>query len=192
MILKPREFQRVVLVRMGEGGLADDLDAKGSIFRSVPNFDDSVPYDPQLIVEAIVRLLAALVPGRTAVGPHFTLRLHRGPDTKNALPTESRVADSLLDKISAAYNGYRRSSLIKMSQALDVVQSDPRVRELVLGNNLVSMFMKTASAPIASLDSVAYMMGAHLEDRGLLHTTAVDAMVANNKWMADIHAAERS
>jgi hypothetical protein len=55
----------------------------------------------------------------------------------------------------------------------------------------MSMFSKTASVEeIADLDSVAYMLSAHLSDPALLSTTAVaDAMAVANPWLHEELAA---
>lgn len=49
------------------------------------------------------------------------------------------------------------------------------------------MFSKTASTPpVVDLDSVAYLMGAHLSDRALLNNTAVARAVAvSNPWLLE-------
>jgi hypothetical protein len=188
IVLKPREFQRIILVRMGEGGLADELDSQQKVFKQVRGFDDSVPYDREFIDDRLVALLSSLLRERTSFSSPFVLRSMKAERVKKALPTESRIAHPLLDKISAAYNGYRRNVMLKLSQAVEAVQSDPKLREAVLGNNLVNMFSKTSSAlPVVSLDSLSYLMGAHLEDRGLLANTAVaDAIAVTNSGLLGV------
>jgi hypothetical protein len=71
---------------------------------------------------------------------------------------------------------------MKLSQATEVVESDPQLRETVLGDGLVNMFSKQASStPTLSIDSMAYLMGAYLEDRSLLSNTGIaTAMVVSN------------
>jgi hypothetical protein len=185
MILKPREFQRIVLVRMGEGGLADDLDARRLVFRQVKGFDDSLePAITALALQRIISLLGDLVAQRTALGPRFRLRIILGKKADNSLPTRQHGPDALLDKVSAAYNGYRRAALSQLAQVVEAVSGDSKLREVVLGENLSDVLEKTASGPILSLDSVAYVMSAHLADRSLLLSTAV-ASAATNPWLLD-------
>ena len=102
---------------------------------------------------------------------------------KITLPTPSQVEHSLLDKISATYNGHWRSLKVKMSQATEMVQSDPKLLEAVLGDGLVNMPSKTASrTPVATHDSVSYLKGTHFSDRSLLSNTAVvNATAESNK-----------
>lgn len=183
-VLKPEEFQHLVLTKMGEREMADELLHGNTVFRKVASFRHTdVEFSKEAISDTIP-LLQDLVKERTAFGDAFVLRsLSSGDESKKALPTPSPVEHSLLDKISAAYNGYRRSLMMKMSQATEMVQSDPKLREAVLGEGLVNMFSKTASrTQIVTHDSVAYLMGAHFSDRSLLSNTAVaDAIAVSNK-----------
>lgn len=182
-VLKPEEFQHLVLTKMGEMAAADDFLRHNQVFQKVASVSHSLIEFDEDARKTVVPLLSDLVKDRTAFGSSFLLRTASfEKEAKNALPTPSTVKHSLLDKISAAYNGYRRELMMKMSQATEMVQSDPKLREAVLGDGLVNMFAKTASAsPIVTHDSVAYMTGAHFSDRGLLSTTAVaEAIAANN------------
>lgn len=173
MLLKPHEFQRIVLRRMGEDDLVEKLDREHKVFRSVPEFDFGGlgSKDP---LDSVFELLKKYVKERTALGPSFQIRvIISGGSPKNVLPTRRTVEHPLLDKVSAAYNGYRRSVLKKLSQVVSEVRSDPRLREEVLGEGLGNMFSKTASTEILSLDSMKYFLGAHLQDRSLLCSDAV-------------------
>lgn len=184
IVLKPEEFQHIVLSKMGEAELAEELAKNNQVFRKVASFQHTpVEFAKEAMAE-VVPLLEDVVRQRTAFGEAFLLRSVSSEEAfKNPLPTPSPVEHSLLDKISAAYNGYRRSLMMKMSQAAEMVESDPRLRESILGDGLVNMFSKTASrVPVVTLDSVSYMMGAHFSDRGLLSNTATaEAIAESNK-----------
>lgn len=192
IVLKPREFQRIVLVRMGEDELADNLHRANRVFRPVHRFDDSL--EPNFDeVERIVRLLLPYIRSRSALGGHLHIRLVMPTqEIKKTLPTQVPVAHPLLDKISAAYNGYRRNMMLKLSQAREAVEGDSKLREAILGETLSNMFMKTSSVPpVHTLNSVAYMMSAHLSDRSLLSNTAVATAiaVANKSLFDEEHSA---
>lgn len=181
-VLKPEEFQHLVLMKMGEVELADHLHRDGLVFQKVAAFHHT---DVEFVKEAVdeaLPLLQDMVKDRTAFGESFVLRSMSSEESmKNPLPTPSPVEHSLLDKISAAYNGYRRSFMMKMSQAAEMVQSDPKLREAVLGDGLVNMFSKTASSTqVVTHDSMSYLMGAHFSDRSLL-SNASTAIAASNK-----------
>ena len=194
IVLKPHEFQRVVLKRMGEDELADDFSSANKVFKPSSSFSptDVDPGSSEL-VKNLVSKVTDLIRSRSAFGEPFQIRVMiSSSGRKIPLPTPTPVEHPLLDKISTAYNGYRRDLLMKLSQATEVVESDPQLRETVLGDGLVNMFSKKASAaPTLSTDSVAYLMGAYLEDRGLLCTTAVaQAMaVSNPSLLAEEHSA---
>ncbi len=177
IVLKPHEFQRIVLIRMGEHGLADKLDEHGSVFRGVDSVDDSVQPDPSVLGGGVKDALRGMVPSRSGLGQPLQIRVMRISIAKIPLPTRSSIAHPLLDKVSAAYNGYRRNLLTKLSQVENVIQSDPSLRNEILGTTLSGLFTKTANSSLLSLDSVAYMMGAYITDKDLLLDSAsVDAV----------------
>jgi hypothetical protein len=184
IVLKPEEFQYLVLEKMGEAELADILSNETLVFHKTASFHHT---DIEFIKEAVdssISLLRDVVKERTVFGEPFVLRTAAPSEApKNPLPTPSPVEHSLLDKISAAYNGYRWSLMMKLSEASEMVESDSRLREAVLGDGLVNMFSKTASrSPLITRDSVAYMMGAHFSDRSVLSNAAVvDAIAESNK-----------
>ncbi len=180
IVLKPREFQRLVLVRMGERELADDLDSRGQIFTESSSFDNSLSIDKEKLNPAIKELLSSLVGLRSGFGFPLQMRIIRISSTpKKTLPTESAIDHPLLNKVAAAYNGYRQSLVEKLSQAEEVIMNDPKLREEVFGDSLVNMFTKTASTSILSPDSLSYFAGVHLQNRDLLSDTLVDAGVSS-------------
>lgn len=178
IVLKPQEFQRLVLVRMGEVDLADDLEARKLVFRQSESFDNSLSIDKEKFNPLIKDLLSSLVGSRSGFGVPLQMRVIRiSTSPKKTLPTESSIDHPLLDKVAAAYNGYRRSVIEKLSQAEEVIMNDPKLREEVTGDSLVNMFTKTAGTSILSPDSLSYFSGVHLQNRNLLSDTLVDARV---------------
>lgn len=178
VVLKPHEYARVVLRRMGEDELVEAMERHLCEPQPVHEFHDS-PLDIDDHVDAVRDLIHAarrLIPARTAFGAPFAIRIQM-VRPKIPLPTRSPVEHPLLDKVSAAYNGYRRELMMKIGQATELVQRDPQLRELVLGEGLTTMFSKTASAPVLSLNSMAYVMGAFLADRSLLADAALDPLL---------------
>lgn len=175
IVLKPREFQRIILVRMGEKSLANGFDDHHQVFKQSTEFDNSVKVDKDHLNPALMGVLKSLIGLRSGFEAPLQSRVLRFD--KKTLPTETQVDHPLLNKIGAAYNGYRRSLLQKLSQAEEVVQNDPKLRDAVMGSQLVNMFTKTASAPVISLDSISYFAGAHLQNRDLLLDTPIDVDV---------------
>lgn len=184
IVLKPREFQRIILVRMGNGDFADDLDDNRLTFRDVDSFDDSLNIDP-IGAPSIVRdLLRKFVEGRSGLGQPLTKRVIRIHIHKMPLPTHKPFEHPLLDKISAAYNGYRRTLMTKLSQVEEVIQGDPMLRDQVMGVKLSDVFMKTANSSLLSNDSRAYMMGAYFTNRELLFTSDVTGVMSETTQLA--------
>lgn len=177
IVLKPHEFQHLVLRRMGEDDLLAKLDREHKVFRETSEFgscDIDTPLDEAFSV------LKKYIKERTALGTPFRIRVMiAGRGAKNALPTRDPIGHSLLDKVSAAYNGYRRNVLEKISQVMSDVNSDPRLVEELLGDGL-SMMFKTASDDLLTTDSVQYLLGAYLQDRSLLANSVAGAAITNN------------
>lgn len=175
MVMKPREFQTMILIKMGHADLARKLTANNQVFSQVHGFNDSVPLDFDAIDQEVKETLIPYLEKRSAFGIPFQMRklAHQKP-----LPTPTPIRHSLLDKIAAAYNGYRRNLMMKLSQATDATKRDPQLRELIMGESLVSGFSKTASVSPIVPNSVEYFVGAHLQDRGLLSNNTVAKLVA--------------
>ena len=190
IVLRPPEFQRLILMKMGKEDFADELNERGQVFKPSDEFED-IGIDVNCcgeIEECLKNAKEQLddaVRNRSAFGRPFTLRLSfhsraEVPAGKKPLPTSSSVTHPLLDKLGSAYNGYRRDVLMKLSQAEEVVQRDPRLREMFTGNGLSEIFMKTASnTPIVSLDSMKYLLGAHFANRGLFSDPIVAETIAS-------------
>jgi len=157
----------------------------------VPEFDfGGMPktLDP---IDRVFELLKKYVRARTGLGSNVSIRIIIGADgAKNALPTRKPVEHPLLDKVSAAYNGYRRSVLKKLSHVVEAVKSDQELREVILGDGISTMFSKTASPEILTLDSMRYFLSAHLQDRSMLSNDAVaGAAVMDQDLFTELHSA---
>lgn len=180
IVLKPAEFQRIVLVRMGNGDFADRLDTQHSTFAPGTSLDSLINPDPSLLSPSVLQLLRSYIGARSGLGQSLVLRELREKTAKAGkipLPTPSFIDHPLLNKISAAYNGYRRNLLTKLSQVERVIHSDPSLREEILGTSLSGLFSKTAASSVFSHNSMEYMMGAYITNKDLMITpAAVNAM----------------
>ncbi|RLE58633.1 MAG: hypothetical protein DRJ35_07550 [Thermoprotei archaeon] len=108
IILKPHEFQRIVLVRIGKKDLADKLDEEGKVFSPVEEIGDMPPISHDDFMPHIFSIIRDLLPFRSVFAPfHETPIRIRRIITIVCRPRQ-QVKDELLDKISAAYNGYRK------------------------------------------------------------------------------------
>jgi hypothetical protein len=183
--LKPQEFQTIVLVKMGYADWARELNDNNLVFRQVPGVIDQVGLDMKAVNSKLAADLMSVVQYRTAFGEPFALRrLGFEKTNQKALPTPNPITHSLLDKISAAYNGYRQNLLLKISQAAAAVEGDPQLRQALNGRMLINMFAKTASVPTLNLDSVAYIAGAYMAS-SLFSNAAVTMAVSADRWLQD-------
>lgn len=113
MVLKPREFQELVLSALGQGDLAELLKETGKLF---PASDESEPMglSEDQFSPGLARALVGEMAGRSAYGPLIERRvLILAASPKNEGPPSSSHPEPVLNKIGAAYNGYR-SQLIEM------------------------------------------------------------------------------
>lgn len=137
MVLRPREFQRIILVNSGAKPMADHLDEVGMTFPKVDEMED-MPMSSGGFNSALAKLLLPLFGERSGFGPAVEKRviilLGRG-DAEKASESKSKAASSLspevLRKIGAAYNSYRQNvmNLIPESQSM-LLQSGLRDSDL--------------------------------------------------------------
>ena len=126
MVLRPREFQRIILTSSGGGRLADDLDRRGEIF---PRVEESLPVPFGGFSSALASLLLPLLLGRSGFGPAIEKRVivlvGRGEEKKEkkAAWTPSSLSSDVLRKIGAAYNGYRQGVMNLVVEAQDMIGS---------------------------------------------------------------------
>lgn len=175
MVLKPREFQRVVLIRMGEPDFADELDKKQMTFGHTNDIDDSIPMGEEHVDSRLKELLTLLGLGRDRSIAAPTLRrrilimISRGGEPVNK-PELKTSKDPVMKKIAAAYNGYRRSLIKKATSIQQYMTTDPQLRADLFGSSMAEAFAggidKVASASAFSPNSLAYLMGAYT-DRGI-------------------------
>jgi hypothetical protein len=106
MLLKPKEFQRIVIICMKKKPLADRLEDSNILFS--PS-EESVPMAslrPNLFTPPIADLLKHLIPRRSFHAPFIMRRAIK----IKAVPSEDfkEINHPLLDKIGSAYNNYRQ------------------------------------------------------------------------------------
>jgi hypothetical protein len=177
IVLKPREFQRIMLVGMGDRGLADELDAKNMTFGPTQEVDESIPVDQGLSDERLQQLLqsSGAVRNRSIASPALQRRAQeaRRPAGMPAPSTPARPDSPVMKKLAAAYNGYRRNLIKKAAQVERALTLNPQLRSDLFGASMAQAFAggveKTGFASVLGPDSLAYLVGAFHEDRGF-HT----------------------
>jgi hypothetical protein len=182
MILRPREFQRIILLQMGNRPLADELERKGTVFPKTEEKLD-VPMGPEFFSAALAQLLLPLLSERSAFGTHVEQRilLPHG-DSKEKRGTASSLPSVSLRKIGAAYNGYRTGIMDLVAHAQEFVSSSQFAK--------TAQTRKLASASVDSLFtplSAHYLKLAYWDEVGVPSTTvagAVEGAPSSATWPA--------
>jgi hypothetical protein len=116
IVLRPREFQRIVLINVGERPLADKLDSYGCTFPSGRFSDAPSTLDSSMISPIIAKLLLPFMLQRSAIAPQIEHRVTRisatpvdGEATNNRTLDITSDEGDLLKKVGSAYYSYRNS-----------------------------------------------------------------------------------
>lgn len=179
IVLSPEEYQRVVLMRMGRSGLADDLQRHNCCFSPTDAVDRSVGLGPeQGTSSSLLQELGSMLSARSAFTPQLVKRVYVVKLGSVVAPTVSRRVpnDEVLGLVAAGYNGYRELLLEKAgSMVANVTSRDVRLLEALDVANVGDMFvdeqmLKTAAstaAGIALLGAIplAYLYGARTSGR---------------------------
>ena len=117
ILLRPREFQRIVIIKMGLRPLADELEEDNVIFPRVGRPGLGTPFGPP--IARILSLLSSLFSERSALSPaldrRVTLIIRRRPEVGKSKNASSHQT-TLLNKIGSAYLAYRNSVMDYWSQ----------------------------------------------------------------------------
>lgn len=152
--LKPREFQRITICSMGKRDLADRLDDANQVFRPVDEVSPSAPIGPEFISRLIASLLRGSAEERSVFGPVLRRRMIR--ITISGLPKQEtepeEVEDDLLDKISAAYNGYREQVIEKIGSLCNQLPYYPDVQADIYGVAIEDAFFEGMPKEAAGID----------------------------------------
>lgn len=134
IVLKPREFQRVHLTRMGASDLADSLDDHGMGFQPGGDADPSFRMSQQIIPK-IVEALRPLMGMRSALGPPLKRRVLRITIVGGPRPDVPCPDHPVMDKMASAYQAYRQQVLYGISEVVPRLLHDhPEVLEEVVGD----------------------------------------------------------
>jgi LAGLIDADG DNA endonuclease family protein len=167
IILRPREFQRVVLTNLGQSNLADEYEQKNVVF---PRSGDSSPVDmgTDFFSSGLARMLLPLLADRSLIAPMIEQRvlivLSTSPEQKK---NPSSHSSDLLRKMGSAYNTYRTGVMDLVSNAQSLIASATSPEETALH--------KIAHAPVEETFtplSAAYIKLAFWDEVGLGVSTA--------------------
>lgn len=172
MILKPREFQRITIIRLGKRPLADQLDRDGEVIPPTDDVDKSIPMGAGHFSDVLKRLLLPMLEDRSMLEPIAKRRMVRiticgAPKADDGEGKEAEETP-FLQKISAAYNGYLDRIGDCLVDAGAVVNANPDLWETVHRSGLADGFEKTAAGvnPAVVLGAVG---GAYALSRWAAH-----------------------
>ena len=151
MLLKPREFQRVTLMRLGVPEMADELDHRGMIFPRSRDVDSSVRLHQHNVLPRLIRVLMPYLANRSCFGPPLRRRMIHIRITGLGPQDHGHECDSpLLSKIGSAYNGYCDQMIEKIADLSRGLRDHPEAAAQVMGFELEDIF----SGPVkrASID----------------------------------------
>lgn len=137
--LRPREFQRVILIQIGKKDLADSLDERGQVFPKVKE-KERVPMGPEFFSKILATMFKPFFESRSALSPNLEERLLLPRlETEQKEKRGSSQELEVLRKISAAYNSYREALMDLTAYA------QPTLSEIGIGDDICC---KVASAPV--------------------------------------------
>jgi hypothetical protein len=163
IVLRPEEFQHLLLTNAGLEKTAQELESRGVLF---PETEEVEPLTlgREHADDRLVHLLQAsgMLPARSILGPSLQRRWslsQRLPASEKNEPL--REETSLLQKISAAYNGYRMGFLETMNEIPLFLSSHPAPAAEVLGLSLSAPTGREKTANLFVPETFAYLTGAH-------------------------------
>ena len=186
VVLRPREFQRLILIHIGERPLADQMDQSNTTFARNGEVDESIPLGEDQVNPNLMATLRnqGIVEGRSAAGPALLRRTMAVKNTNT--PTTSagslnKSSDPLMNKLAAAYNGYRLSMIKKAASISNFMTTNSQLQSDIFGSGMAKAFAggvdKVASTSVMTPDSLAYLVGAY-NDRDMSMTDVVVASLA--------------
>lgn len=182
VVLKPREFQRIILIRIGQKPLADEYDKKNVVFPDAEG-EERVPLGTEFFNSVLMKLLLPFLSSRSGFGPMVEKRVlfssTEPPKEKKASTSHS---SDLLHKIGAAYRNYRRDMMELVATTQDFLSTagHPSGRDL---SKIASASVDEVFTPL----SVAYFNDAFRDEVGSRESTVKTSGVergspSRNTW----------
>jgi len=160
IVLRPKEFQHMLLMHAGAGGLADEFAEGNQVFPRCDEVQD-MSLRPEGFLSTLLPLLLPFLSGRSGFGPFIEQRvLVLGKTPEPVEGVSASLHSDLMRKIGAAYNGYRAGLMELVAHAPDLLDSS-RVKE--------PSCIKLATVPVEALFtplSATYFHRAFLDECG--------------------------
>ncbi len=174
IMLKPKEYQRVILVSMGKKPMADSLDRRGITFSPGMGSDRSLVLGRKADFSSSLRdMLIPFLSQRSMFEPMMTKRLtiiiRKKPEVSHV--KMASVETPLLNKIADGYNGYRQQLIENINSIVnDITQRDQRLllslnesrfEDMMSGRGHTKQASRLDAALLGILP-LAYLYGAHV------------------------------
>ena len=151
--LRPREFQRVILISVGEGATADRLDRCDHCFtpRTAPSGCDMGGYSREDTTPSLLRALLPLMAQRSAYAPLLSSRLSTTPMSAAEKVAHVPPGESpLLDAVAGMYGAYRTDLITKVADFSRFASQDAEILSTMVPDELemsLAGIAKTAGMP---------------------------------------------
>jgi len=194
IVLRPEEYQEIVLTKLGNSSYANGLNQQNRVFTPSELIDDSViignihDLDKKLACD-----FASCVEDRSAFEPFITKRVLTTGSSNINIPSRSFENNRLLEKVSAAYNGYRTQLLMKIASIVQEITQQPDML-LLLGDNTFEDELiygdrykrADAQASLLGLFPLAHLYGAYVKGKRSIgkEATAVDNFIESHPTFA--------
>ena len=183
IVLRPREFQRVLLRQLGEGTLADALEERGVVFPHTPD-EEPLVLSANDFSPVLARFLAPFMGARSCLGPCLEARIVVVGMSPPQKKEQASLSSELLRKIGSAYKGYRRSVMDLVPNASDLITSTTHNADL----------LKVAHAPITEMFtplSATYLQTAYYDEVGVSAGAGGSHSLRGEGRPLEEHAADR-
>jgi len=175
MPLKPKEFQHMVLSRMGRPQPEWDIARSGCVFPHTSRVTDVSMGEDQFLM-AIARVLQDLIGERSGFLPPLRRRVVKILVVRphvDSIPPEEEVSTPLMRKIGAAWNGYRQRLLSTAELCAPAIEKNAELMSYILDDDLDDPFFgRTKEAgvgkglwAILGLAPATYLLSAHLKKK---------------------------
>lgn len=168
ILLRPREFQRIVVIKMcgGDSKVADELDKGNKVFPPVEETDSATPMGAEFFSDLLKKVLLPHLEDRSVLEPVANRRVIR-ITVMGAPKTAARRPDfdydtPFLQKISAAYNGYLDGTIHCLQSAERCVGNDAELWSAVFQSDGLTKqaFVRVNPAVLLGAVGGAYALSA--------------------------------
>lgn len=173
IVLRPEEYQDLVLHRAGKSKMADDLASRGIVFGPTHKVDRTLPIGNS-VSEKTAALVASYMSERSCFLPFVPGRVLLEPTRKCKLSHDVQNDEPILETISAGYNGYRIEVLEKLGGILnEVTTRSPSIMKEVAAANLEvrladlekDAMIGASAMPLLGVVPLAYLYRAYVKER---------------------------